>query len=180
MALPKTLPRVLTSLALASSLGLGGAWSLIDKYEPARGDMTKVYLDALGVPTVCRGATGAITKQRTITPADCDAQTITDLKVARATVQRCVSVPLTDGEVQAWTSFTYNVGPGGKRKDGFCMLKRGVPPQFIHDLQAGHHTAACSRLMDWTMPGTKVHNGLYARRMDELAMCLHDLPKGSP
>jgi lysozyme len=175
------LRKALTGLALASSLGLGGAYSLIDKYEPARGDMTKVYLDPLGIPTVCRGHTGPLTRSKGITQAQCDEATVDDLKAAAAVVRSCVTVPLTQGEYNAWTSFAYNVGRGKKGvKDGMCVLKSGAVPSHVRKLQNGQHAAACAMLMQWTMPGTNVHRGLYARRVDEVAMCLHDLKEGSP
>lgn len=174
------LRKILTGVALATSLGLGGAWSLIDKYEPAP-DMTRSYTDPVGIRTICRGNTGPLSKQARVTQAQCDEADVEALRVAQATVLRCIKVPLTKGELNAWTSFAYNVGPGGKgRKDGMCMLKSGRVPTHVTRLNAGHHRLACSSLMDWTMPGTKVHNGLYARRLDELAMCVHDLPEGSP
>lgn len=175
------LRKILTGAALATSLGLGGAWSLIDKYEPARNGMTKVYLDPLGIPTVCRGHTGPLTRQATVTTADCDKATVDDLRTAEATVRRCYTGPLTSGELNAYTSFAYNVGPGGKgRKDGFCVLKSGAVPGHLRLLRQGRPAAACSMLMQWTMPGTNVHKGLYARRVDEVAMCVHDLKEGSP
>jgi lysozyme len=106
---------------------------------------------------------------------------VDDLKVAEATVRRCITVPLSQGELNAYTSFAYNVGPGKRGvKDGMCVLKSGAVPSHVRNAQAGRRRAACANLMQWTMPGTNVHRGLYARRVDEVAMCLHDLKEGSP
>lgn len=175
------LRKALTGIALATSLGLGGAWSLVDRFEPAPGDMTKSYVDPLGHRTICRGTTGPLANQARVTQAQCDEATVDDLRTAQATVLRCVHVPLTNGELNAWTSFALNVGPGKRGvKDGMCMLKSGRVPSHVTALQAGRHRAACAKLMDWTMPGTVVHNGLYNRRVAELTMCLHDLAEGAP
>lgn len=173
MALP--IKRLVGAAALAASLGLGGAWQLIGKFEgpPA----TKTYRDPLGIPTICRGATGALAARGYATLAECDEQAVKDIQIAAATVKSCVKVDLTQGEYNAWTSFAYNVGPGRKGvKDGMCVLKSGAVPSHVRLLAAGRHLDACKMLLQWTQPGTVVHNGLKARRTDELAMCLKDLP----
>jgi lysozyme len=167
------------SLLLASA-GLVGAFNLADKYEglPQHNGVAYRYIDAVGVPTICRGTTtGPLVKRGYATIDECDAQTVKDLKVAWATVQRCMHGPMTQGEKDAWTSFANNVGPGGRGvKDGMCMLKSGRQPSHVSLFNSGKHRAACAKLFDWTQPGTPIHRGLLKRRTDEYATCIKDLP----
>lgn len=169
---------ILISAAIAAA-GLGGAASLITESE---GYSPATYVDPLGIPTICRGATDkALVAKGRATIEECDKQTWKDIQVAEATVKRCAPVTMTQGELNAWTSFAYNVGPGGKRrKDGFCMLRSGAKPKFLKLLLQQPATlavrkAACYQLFSWTQPGTSVHNGLMNRRTKEYAMCITDL-----
>lgn len=163
------------AIALA---GLSSAFVLVDKYE---GNSLPVYKDPLGIPTICRGTTsGPLIKKGRATQAECDESTLHELLVAQRTVRSCFDGQLTDGELNAWTSFAYNVGPGGKGvKDGFCRLKSGNTPthlkllRFSNDPQVRRD--ACKKLFDWTMPGTNVHRGLLNRRTAEYAICVKDL-----
>ena len=93
-------------------------------------------------------------------------------------MRRCTAgATLTEGEYNAWTSFTLNVGPGGKGvKDGFCKLKSGGTPSHIRFILAGDGARACKMLFQWTMPGTNVHKGLLNRRTAEYKVCVGDLP----
>ena len=160
------------SIAAAS---LTGAWTLIDKFE---GNVPVVYKDPLGIKTICRGTTsGPLIVKGKASAAECDAATLHDIKVAAATVDSCYKGPMTVGERNAWVSFTFNVGPGGKGvKDGFCRLKSGAVPGHIKLLIAGKPREACAKLFEWTMPGTNVHNGLLNRRTNEFKVCVRDLP----
>lgn len=166
--------------ATLAAAGLTGAYNLIDTFE---GNRNTVYLDPLGIKTICRGTTsGPLIAKGKATDAECDAATLKDIEVAAATVRRCFTGHLTVGEYSAWTSFTYNVGPGGKGvKDGFCKLKNGNEPTLLKLLKRGDDTAtrraACAQLYDWAMPGTNVYNGLLKRRTSEYAMCVRDLDR---
>lgn len=168
-----TIKNTLTAATLAG-LGLLGAANLVDRWE---GNTTSRYVDPLGIATICRGHTGFLTRYAKVTEAQCDAALIEDLKVAAATVARCVDWDsLSAGEKAAWTSFALNVGPGGRGvKDGMCRLKTGAEPSHVRLLRQGRHREACAMLDQWTMPGTNVHRGLKARRADEKAACLKDL-----
>lgn len=165
----------IAAVSVAASLGLGGAWTLVDHWE---GNRLTGYKDSIGIPTICRGTTsGPLVKRGTATQEECDGQTLADLKVAYATVKSCVSAPLTEGETAAWVSFTLNVGPGRKGvKDGMCVLKSGALPGHVTLLSQGKHREACNKLMEWTRAGGQVVRGLYNRRLDETAICLRDLP----
>ena len=172
----KQVVKTASAAVLAASLGLGGAWSLVDKWE---GSSTTMYRDSLGIPTICRGATNTpLLKLVSVTQDECDDQTLKDLIIARNTVNSCIKVPLTQGETAAWVSFALNVGPGKrgpKGKDGMCMLKSGALPSHVKLLAQGKNKEACAMLMQWTKAGGKTLRGLYNRRLDETAICMRDL-----
>lgn len=161
--------------AAAMVLGLGGAFNVVDKFEWTGKELTS-YLDPLGIRTICRGHTGYLAQRGYATREECDKITLEDLQRFKKVVESCVHVPLSNGELNAWVSFAYNVGPGKKGvKDGMCMLKNGRVPTHVRLLNEGKHRAACEMLLQWTMPGTVVYNGLLRRRTDELALCVRDL-----
>lgn len=169
------------AVALLAGAGLLGSGNLITKYE---GWSDHVYLDPLGIPTICRGATDkALTSLKVVTAKQCDDADVKNILAAAETVKRCAGpdVGFTLGELNAWTSFAYNVGPGGRgKKDGFCMLKSGKQPTLLRLIKEGKPRAACKQLFAWTQPGTKIHNGIKARRTEEYALCVRDLPEDSP
>lgn len=165
--------------ASVAAAGLTGAFNLIDRFE---GKENTVYVDPLGIKTICRGTTsGPLIAKGRATDDECDAATLHDLQVAAATVDRCAAgVVLSPGERSAWVSFTLNVGPGGKGvKDGFCRLKSGREPGHLRLLKSSSdplvRRAACAKLFEWTMPGTNVHRGLLNRRTAEYSVCVEDL-----
>jgi hypothetical protein len=55
-------------------------------------------------------------------------------------VQLCVTVPINDGELAAYTSFAFNEGEGA-----FCRST------LLKKLNAGDHAGACAELSRWTM-----------------------------
>ena len=153
-------------------MGLLGAVTLVDKWE---GYSATTYRDVVGVPTICRGHTGPLAAKGHASVAECDAATLADIRVAAATVDRCAP-GLPNGPRNAWTSFTYNTGPGRAGvKDGFCVLKSGAVPTHIKLIRQGRHAEACEMLLQWNKAGGKVLRGLTNRRVEELAMCLRGL-----
>lgn len=166
----------IAATVLASVLGLGGAFTLVDQHEWT-GRETTTYKDVVGINTICRGHTGRLAVPGyTATREECDKATVDDLLVAYNTVKSCVKVPLTPGEVSGWTSFAYTVGPGKKGvKDGMCMLKSGREPSHVRLLNAGKPAEACAMMAQWTKAGGKVYRGLERRRVDEMAYCYRDL-----
>lgn len=76
-----------------------------------------------------------------------------------------VHVPLSDGELLAYTDFVFNAGSGAFA--GSTLLQK---------LNAGDHTGACNGLLDWnmgTVNGRKVVlPGLKRRREAEVKACL--------
>lgn len=161
--------------AAIGAAGLTGAANLVTSYE---GYSPTVYIDPVGIKTICRGTTsGPLIAKGKATQDECDRATLADLEAAAAVVRSCVPGALTQGEYNAWTSFALNVGRGAKgKKDGMCMLKSGKTPTHVLLLRAGKPRAACHMMIQWTNPPA-LKKGLTRRRTDEMALCLRDLPE---
>lgn len=78
---------------------------------------------------------------------------------ACARVRSLVTVPLTQGQLDALTDFVFNLGGG--RLAGSTLLKL---------LNAGDYAAAGQGLLKWDMAAGVHQPGLTARRKAELAM----------
>ncbi|MBG6249446.1 glycoside hydrolase family protein, partial [Candidatus Symbiopectobacterium sp. PLON1] len=72
------------------------------------GKRYKPYRDGGGVLTVCHGHTGKeVTTGEIYSEEECNLLMKQDLQIARSTVEHCVTVPLTDLQKAALTSFVY-------------------------------------------------------------------------
>lgn len=152
--------------ALAASLSVAGV--LAKRFE---GDIRRVYKDPVGISTVCEGHTGTgLIPGKVYTDAECAAFKRQDLLNANATVDRCITAPLTVNQRASLIDFAFNVGPGGKGvKDGLCMLKSGKEPTIRRLFNAGQYTAACNEYPKWNFQKLP---GITKRREAERALCL--------
>lgn len=124
------------------------------------------YEDVVGVITVCKGHTGRdVVRGKTYTPAECESLLKRDLETHANGVLKCVNVPLTPYQYDAFTLFTYNVGV-----NAFCTSKTVLAP-----LNRGDYKAACDGLLKWVYADGKYVKGLYNRRAYERKMCLGEL-----
>lgn len=139
------------SVALVSATAL---WEGT-KYDP--------YYDLANILTVCNGHTGNdIIKNKRYTPLECKALLEKDLKVHRAEMFKCVTVPLTPYQADSFTLFTINVG--GRN---FC-----TSTSVLKKLNAGDYKGACDGLLKWSYVKGKYVQGLNNRRQYERNMCL--------
>lgn len=139
-------------LALAAVLV---QWHEGKRYEP--------YRDGGGVLTVCHGHTGKdVTPGEIYSEEECTALMTQDLQVARSTVERYVTIQLTDLQKAALTSFVYNIGSGAFANS--TLLKK---------LNAGDIQGACDQMRRWKYDEGKVSNGLINRREVERELCLN-------
>lgn len=125
---------------------------------------TVAYLDPVGIPTICYGYTKDVFLGMTKTVSECQFLLKEEIE---ATTQHILSVykgPLSQGELDAYVSFAYNVGTGNF--DNSTLLKK---------LKAGDRIGACHQLKRWVYAKGKKLKGLVARRAAEMKVCLSGL-----
>lgn len=152
--------RIATAALAVSTAGLG----LILSNE---GMVNTAYPDpAHGwkVPTICVGHTQGVARGQWRSDSECLDLLKKDADVASGHVLRLATVPLSQGELDAYTSFVFNVGQGNFANS--TLLKK---------LNAGDHIGACEQLPRWNRAGGKVLPGLTKRRNEERTLCLRDI-----
>lgn len=126
------------------------------------GMVTEVYLDPVGIPTVCAGHTATVTKAdvgRRVGADVCASLLREDTSTAVAAVRRGVAVPITQEQFDALVSFTFNVGAGAFESS-----------TLLRKLNAGDCLGAGAEFSRWIKAGGRVLPGLVKRRADERAM----------
>lgn len=149
--------------AAAIAVSLGG-YAFIAQHE---GKVNQTYADPAhgwAVPTVCVGHTATAVRGRWYSDEECLALLKQDAATASSAVLRHAKVPLSQGELDAYTSFTFNVGEGAFRRSTLLKL-----------LNSGQRTAACDQLLRWTWANGIQLRGLVTRRAEERKLCLRDL-----
>lgn len=101
-----------------------------------------------------------------------DGLLLKDVTHAADQVRRAVTVPLTQGQFDAFTSLVFNIGPGGPARDGIIRLKDGRPSTFLRKLNAGDTLGAAQAMLAWNRAGGRVLNGLVTRRAAEQSLFL--------
>ena len=128
--------------------------NMVKKYE---GLFTKAYVCPAGVLTIGYGHTGPDVKPgQRITEAQAEQLLRQDMSKFEAAVKRQVKVPLTQGQFDALTSFTFNCGEGALKKS--TLLKK---------LNAGDYAGAQAEFQKWNKGGGRVLPGLVKRRAEE-------------
>lgn len=75
-----------------------------------------------------------------------------------------VRVPLSQSQFDAVVSTVYNIGPGGRGRDGIFYLANGAPSTFLRKLNAVDYDGAVAELPRWNRAGGRVLKGLQRRR----------------
>jgi lysozyme len=127
------------------------------------------YLDAAGVWTIGWGHTGPeVVEGLQWTQEQADMQLAADLAIAFEQMAALVNVSLTQGQLDALTDFTFNMGAGSLR--GSTLLKvlnmklyAQVPPELYRVEPDGTQHG-------WIFGGGKVLPGLVARRKAEIEL----------
>ncbi|WP_058358275.1 lysozyme [Xanthomonas translucens] len=116
-----------------------------------------------GAPwTICYGHTGPdVFPGLEVNQAWCDRALARDLLVAQTAVTRAVRVPITQGEMDAYASFVFNVGEGNWRASTMLRL-----------LNQGKRKEACDQFPRWIYANKLKLGGLVSRRYEERATCL--------
>ena len=133
----------------------------IAKWE---GFSDKAYIPVAGdVPTIGFGSTEGVQMGDTITVPKALERLMRDVGVAESAIGRCVKVPLSQSEYDAFTSFAFNVG-GAK----FCSST------LVKKLNAGDYDGACKELERWVFVQKRKVEGLANRRADEYKLCTQE------
>ena len=137
-------------------------YDLIRRFEGCR---LTAYPDPAtgGEPiTVGFGHTGPEVKSgMTISQAIADAYLVKDVTHAADALERAVTVPLTQGQIDSLTSFIFNCGIGNFLKS--TLLKK---------LNAGDSLGASLELLKWSKAAGKEMPGLVKRRAAEQSLFL--------
>ena len=122
-----------------------------EAYVPVPGD----------VPTIGFGSTAGVElgDPRIVTAAL--GRLMRDVGDAESAIGRCVKVPLSQGEYDAYTSFAFNVGG-----NAFCAST------LVKKLNAGDYQGACAELKRWVYVDGRVVQGLVNRREAEYRRCI--------
>lgn len=83
-----------------------------------------------------------------------------DIEKHRAFLVKCVKVPLSQSEFDAYLSFAFNVGG-----NAFCNSS------LVKKLNSGDYRGACEGLKAWVYSGGVKYKGLETRRNIERLMC---------
>lgn len=141
--------------------------NMVKKYE---GLYTKAYYCPAGVLTIGYGHTGPDVKPgQRISEAQAESLLRQDMTQFENAVKRQVKVPLTQGQFDALTSFTFNCGEGALKNS--TLLKK---------LNAGDYAGAQAEFQRWNKGGGRVLPGLVKRRAEEAQMFGSSGPQTKP
>jgi len=133
--------------------------SIIKKYE---GLKLEAYICPAGVPTIGFGSTFYPDGRRVklgdkITLQEAESILLHDIKRFEKEVRNSVKIEITNNQLSALISFTYNVGASAFRKSTLLKKVNANPIDLtIHN-----------EFMRWTRSGGKVLPGLVKRRAEE-------------
>jgi lysozyme len=147
-------PRMQLSILMLSAIALVGIANnegYSDKaIIPVKGD----------VPTIGFGTTEGVKMGDTITPQKALARALTDIQSYEGALKRCVKVPLSQGEYDAYIDLSYNIG-----SSAFCNST------LVKKLNDGDYDGACDEILRWNKFKGKPLPGLTRRRQSEHAQC---------
>lgn len=124
---------------------------------------------AYGLPTVCYGETEGVKVGDKYTKAQCDEMLAKKLPRYLNSALSCITVPVSDRQLAAYGSLTYNIGEAA-----FCRST------VVKKLNAGDPFGSCDALMSWTRAGGKFVQGLANRRAKERDLCIQGIADQRP
>ncbi|WP_396190188.1 lysozyme [Flavobacterium sp.] len=125
------------------------------------GYVGETYTDAVGIPTIGFGETNGVKYGQKTDPVRALIQLNASMDEHAKGISKCINVPISQGEYDAYISFSYNVGV-----NAFCTST------LNKKLNAMDYDGACKELLRWNKAGGKVLNGLTKRREQEYKQCL--------
>lgn len=179
MARMKYFPHLAGSLVLASASALG----LMHKWEPAKGAPDAhliVYADKLasGIPTVCSGITKHVATIPVIvgekwTQEMCDQQEAQALEKVQSQLVGCFKKLPYQSVFDAATSHAWNFG-----------ANKTCGSEAMKHWNWENYKVGCRLIAfdyegkpNWSFSDGKFVQGLQNRRIDEMNLCLKDVPK---
>ena len=145
--------RVAAASLAASALALAS----IAAHEGFR---ATAYRDPVGIPTIGYGETHGVKMGDKITQKEALDRLRISADEHGKGMARCIRVPISQNEYDAYLDFTYNVGVGA-----FCKST------LVKKLNAGDYEGACKELLKWNKAGGRVLPGLTQRRQEEYKLC---------
>lgn len=140
------------SLSAAGLIGIASHEGFSDMaYIPIAGD----------VPTIGFGSTEGVQLGNKITVPEALERLHRDVGNAESAIGQCVTVPLSQGEYDAFTSLAFNIG-----SSAFCSST------LVRKLNGGDYEGACQEIRKWVYSGGRKIQGLVNRREDEYRMCM--------
>ncbi len=133
-------------------------FSKVKHYESFK---SKAYRCSGGVMTIGYGHTKNVRWGDTITEAEAEKLLEKELLLAKKHVLRIVKVPLTENQLAALTSFTFNCGQGSLRK---------LVCEKNNRLNNGNYKSVEVVMPKYRMAGGKVRKGLELRREWEISL----------
>lgn len=119
------------------------------------------YIPVAGdVPTIGFGTTAGVRIGDKITPPQALNRAMTDVQQFEGAVKRCVTVPLTQNEYDAYISLSYNIG-----SNAFCRST------LVKKLNMQDYFGACQEILRWDKFNGKPLEGLVKRRQQEYKLC---------
>lgn len=100
-------------------------------------------------------------KGDTIEPTQALQRLYRDTEMAKTGISRCVKVPLSEGELDAYLRLTYNIG-----QKKFCSSA------LVKKLNRKDYKGACTEIRRWCYFKNKKHPGLVNRREKEYRICM--------
>ena len=140
------------SLSAAGLVGILNYEGFSDTaYIPVPGD----------VPTIGFGSTKGVKLGDTITPEKAIERAYRDIQKTESAIHKCVHVPLSQGEMDAYSSLAYNIGTSA-----FCSST------LVKKLNARDYEGACAEIKRWIYVKGKKNQGLINRREKEYQTCI--------
>jgi spore coat assembly protein SafA len=152
----------------AKPSGMSLSQNGVDLIKGFEGLRLNAYQDSVGVWTIGYGHTAGVRPGDHITQAQAEAFLKQDTGWAQQAVRDNVKVPLTQGQFDALTSFTFNLGAGALK--GSTLLR---------ELNAGHYATAQKEFGKWVHAGGQRLEGLVRRRAAEAALFGGQAPTGT-
>lgn len=146
-----------TRVAVASLTVSAAAVLSVAHFEGFSG---KAYRDPVGIPTIGYGETKNVVMGQTITREAATKLLGERVDEHAAGMAKCIHVPISQDEFDAYASFTYNLGVGG-----FCRSS------VAKKLNAGDYLGACTELLKYVYAKGQVLPGLVRRRKEEFELC---------